>query len=97
MIVQHYRSTLEDPSVAEVGQAVYRSGNRARIIGFIWKWDGKIADIILFDPQDLPLDGQEFVSAHVDDATGLHYKLLQRASGSMRAWWKRALAPDFVN
>jgi hypothetical protein len=84
MIGQHYSIRSPDGDTAPIGAFVYKSNSDDELIGFVYDSYGDIAEMVLFEPMELPKNYIEMLY----DAIAL------RASEDIKQMWAKACFPE---
>lgn len=94
MIGQYYtvRSLIGD--TAPPGSFVFKSNSDDELIGFVYDSYGDIAEMVLFEPMELPDNYIECFEMPCDYTEMLMDVIGNRACDEVKEMWKRACFPE---
>lgn len=91
MVGQYYAIEIEYPHEAAPGQLVFPSNGEEMAIGFIYQVEGDSAEIVLFEPGELPERARPLEMAK-DYMEMLGEVLTSKASPSVVAMWREMVS-----
>lgn len=94
MIGQHYSIRSPDGDTAPIGAFVYKSNSDDELIGFVYDSYGDIAEMVLFEPMELPKNYIECFEMTSTYTEMLYDAIALRASEDIKQMWAKACFPE---